>query len=37
MPRIELIRRMDLIGRAVTAAIRDIEVSLAQAIRPHMA
>ncbi len=37
MPRIELIRRMDLIGRAVTAAIRDIEVSLTQAIRPHMA
>ena len=37
MPRIELIRRMDLIGRAVTAAIWDIEVSLAQAIRPHMA
>ena len=37
MPRIELIRRMDLIGRAVTAAIRDIEVSLAQAIRPPMA
>ena len=36
-PRIDLIRRMDLIGRAVTAAIRDIEVSLAQAIRPHMA
>ena len=37
MPRIELIRRMDLIGRAVTAAIRDIEVSLAQAMRPYMA
>ncbi len=36
MPRIELIRRMDLIGRAVTAAIWDIEVSLTQAIRPHM-
>ena len=37
MPRIDLIRRMDLIGRAVTAAIRDIEVSLAKAIRPHLA
>ena len=37
LPRIELIRSMDLIGRAVTAAIRDIEVSLARAIRPHMA
>ena len=36
LPRIELIRRMDLIGRAVTAAIWDIEVSLAQAMRPHM-
>ncbi|MDE2763900.1 MAG: GPP34 family phosphoprotein [Gemmatimonadota bacterium] len=36
MPRIELIRGMDLIGRAVTAAIWDIEVSLTQAIRPHM-
>ena len=37
LPRIEHIRRMDLIGRAVTAAISDIEVSLARAIRPHMA
>ncbi|MCY3548500.1 MAG: GPP34 family phosphoprotein [Gemmatimonadetes bacterium] len=37
LPRIELIRKMDLIGRAVTAAVWDIEVSLAQAIRPHMA
>ena len=37
LPRIEHIRRMDLIGRAVTAAISDIEVSLASAIRPHMA
>ena len=36
MPRIELVRRMDLIGRAVTAAISDIEVSLAGAMRPHM-
>ena len=37
LPRIEHIRRMDLIGRAVTAAISDIEVSLARSIRPHMA
>ena len=36
MPRIGLIRKMDLIGRAVTAAIWDIEVSLARAVRPHM-
>ena len=36
-PRIDAIRRMDLIGRAVTDAVWDIEVSLAQAIRPHMA
>ena len=36
LPRIELIRGMDLIGRAVTAAIRDIEISLTHAIRPHM-
>ena len=36
LPRIELIRGMDLIGRAVMAAIRDIEVSLTRAIRPHM-
>ena len=36
-PRIDTIRRMDLIGRAVTDAVWDIEVSLAQAIRPHMA
>ncbi len=37
LPRIKHVRKMDLIGRAVTAAVRDIEVSLAQAIRPHMA
>ena len=35
MPRIQFLRRMDLIGRAVTDAVWDIEVSLAQAIRPH--
>lgn len=36
MPRIGLIRKMDLIGRAVTAAIWDIEISLARAVRPHI-
>ena len=35
MPRIQFLRQMDLIGRAVTDAVWDIEVSLAQAIRPH--
>ena len=36
MPRIGLIRKMDLIGRAVAAAIWDIEVSLARAVQPHI-
>ena len=35
LPRIKFLRQMDLIGRAVTDAVWDIEVSLAQAIRPH--
>ena len=35
MPRIQFLRQMDLIGRAVTDAVWDIEVSLAQAIRPY--
>ncbi len=35
MPRIRFLRKMDLIGRAVTDAVWDIEVSLAQAIRPY--
>ena len=35
LPRIQFLRQMDLIGRAVTDAVWDIEVSLAQAIRPH--
>ncbi len=35
LPRIQFLRQMDLIGQAVTAAVWDIEVSLAQAIRPH--
>ena len=36
LPRIELIRGMDLIGRAVTDAIWDIDVSLTRAVRPYM-
>ena len=34
-PRIRDLRQLDLIGQAVTAAVWDIEVSLAQVIRPH--
>ncbi len=34
-PRIQHLRQLDLIGQAVTAAVWDIEVSLAQVIRPH--
>ena len=34
-PRIRHLRQLDLIGQAVTAAVWDIEVSLAQVIRPH--
>ena len=34
-PRISLLRKMDLIGRAVTDAVWDLQVSLAQAIRPY--
>ncbi len=33
-PRIQFLRGMDLIGRAVTDAVWEIEMSLAQAIRP---
>lgn len=35
-PRIDLVRRMDLIGRAVTDAIRNIEVALARAAQPNL-
>ncbi len=35
MPRIRHLRELDLIGRAVTDAVWEIETSLAQAIRPH--
>ena len=34
-PRIQHLRQLDLIGQAVTAAVWDIEVSLAQVIRLH--
>ncbi len=34
-PRIRHLRQLDLIGQAVTAAVWDIEVSLAQVVRPH--
>ena len=34
-PRIRHLRQLDLIGQAVTAAVWDIELSLAQVIRPH--
>ncbi len=36
-PRIRHLRQLDLIGRAVTDAVWEIETSLAQAIRPHFA
>lgn len=35
-PRIDLVRKMDLIGRAVTAAIRNIEASLARAAQSYV-
>lgn len=35
-PRIRLVRKMDLIGRAVTSAIRKIEVALARAAQPYV-
>ena len=35
-PRVEWVRKMDLIGRAVTAAIRNIEVALARAAQPYV-
>ena len=37
LPRIQHLRQLDLIGQAVTAAVWDIEVSLAQVVRPHFA
>ncbi|MCY4625756.1 MAG: GPP34 family phosphoprotein [Chloroflexi bacterium] len=34
--RVEQVRRLDLIGQAMTQAIRDIEVSIATAVQPHL-
>jgi hypothetical protein len=34
--RIEQVRRLDLIGQAMSQAIRDIELSVAASIQPHM-
>ena len=35
-PRIEQVKRLDLIGQAMTQAIQDIELTLAAALQPHM-
>ena len=35
-PRIEQVRRLDLIGQAMTKAIRDIEMSIATSLHPQM-
>ncbi len=35
-PRIEQVKRLDLIGQAMTQAIQDIELTLATALQPHM-
>lgn len=34
--RIDQVRRLELIGQAMTQAIRDIEVSIATAVQPHL-
>jgi len=34
--RIASVRKMDLIGQAMTQAIRDIELSIAASVQPHM-
>ncbi len=34
--RIEQVRQMDLIGQATTQAIREIELSIAASVQPHM-
>ncbi len=36
-PRIEQVRRMDLIGQAMSRAIQDIEISVASAVQRYMA
>ncbi|MXX93170.1 MAG: GPP34 family phosphoprotein [Chloroflexi bacterium] len=35
-PRIDQVKRLDLIGQAMTQAIQDIELTLAAALQPHM-
>ena len=35
-PRIEQVRRLDLIGQAMTQAIQDIEMTLVASLQPHM-
>ncbi len=35
-PRIEQVRRLDLIGQAMTQAIQDLEMTLAASLQPHM-
>ena len=35
-PRIEQVRRLDLIGQAMTQAIHDIEMTLVASLQPHM-
>lgn len=35
-PRIEQVKRLDLIGQAMTQAIQDIEVTIASSLQPHM-
>lgn len=34
-PRIEQVRRLDLIGQALSKAIQDIEMSIAASVQPH--
>ena len=34
-PRIEQVRRLDLIGQALSKGIRDIEMSIAASVQPH--
>ena len=35
-PRIEQVKRLDLIGQAMTQAIQDIEIAIASSLQPHM-
>ena len=34
-PRIEQVRRLDLIGQALSKGIQDIEMSIAASVQPH--